>query len=224
MFTGIVQATAKVKSLRYSGRLLKLEIDSREASRDLNIGDSIAVNGVCLTVTSKRRASFTADVSPETLTVSMLGVLKIGDVVNIEKALRLNDRLGGHLVTGHVDGIGTVKSIYKTGESTKITILLPSALRSSFVLKGSVCLDGVSLTVSEIGRDSVSVAVIPHTLKATSLGAKRAGDKLNIETDIIGKYIDKHFKSKHADNQYPDRLVRAASGIFGWSGGVSACN
>jgi riboflavin synthase len=155
----------------------------------MGLGASIAVNGACLTVVEKGKRDFTVDVSPETLIRTNLEQLGKGSLVNLERPMRLQDRLGGHLVTGHVDGVGTVAAIDKKGDFTFFNFRVPQQLGSLVVSKGSVAVDGISLTVNERRRQGFSVAIIPFTLQHTNLRALRVGDKVNIETDLIGKYV-----------------------------------
>jgi riboflavin synthase len=157
--------------------------------RSLPSGASIAVNGACLTVVKKSKRTFTVDVSPETLQRTSLETLAVGDIVNLERPMRLADRLGGHLVTGHVDGLAKIAGISKEGDFTVVTFDLPAALGSVLVPKGSVAVDGISLTVNACWRKRFSVTIIPFTLQHTNLRARRVGDKVNIETDLIGKYV-----------------------------------
>ncbi len=162
----------------------------------LNLGDSLAVNGACLTVTRKTPPeSLTFDVSGETLARTQLGALKPGDPVNLEPALTLNKALGGHLVSGHVDGPAVLSAVKPSGEMVEMTFQVPESLADLMVEKGSVALDGISLTIASLGKTTFTVAVIPFTLEHTTLGHKRVGDTLNLETDMIGKYV-KRFLSK----------------------------
>ncbi|MBI1996957.1 MAG: riboflavin synthase, partial [Deltaproteobacteria bacterium] len=166
-----------------------LTVETRLAVRAMELGASIAVNGACLTVVKKGRGEFTVDMSPETLKRTSLKELRAGSLVNLERPMRLSDRLGGHLVTGHVDGVATVAAIEKKGEFTFFKFLLPRRLGAFLVSKGSVAVDGISLTVNECGSRQFSVAIIPFTLQHTNLRGRRVGDKVNIETDLIGKYV-----------------------------------
>jgi riboflavin synthase len=162
-------------------------------ARDCEIGESVSVNGVCLTVTDVREGSLSMDVSGETLSRSTLTFLKVGDSVNLERALRLTDRLGGHLVSGHVDGIGTIIKKEPTGQSWGIRIRIEEALSRYLIEKGSIAVDGVSLTINACGNDFFEVNIIPQTGVATTLLTKKTGDRVNIETDLIGKYVEKLF-------------------------------
>ena len=201
MFTGIVEEVGRVRSVG-NGRI---EIAAEKVTEGTVVGDSIAVNGVCLTVTSFTRGGFTADVMPVTLAHSSLGSLRAGDGVNLERALTLSSRLGGHIVSGHIDGVGRVKSV-ETKENARILRIeaAPPLLRY-IVPRGSVALDGVSLTVAEVDDRGFSVSLIPHTRQATALDGKTAGAPVNIENDVIGKYVDKLL---HA----PERAEETTSG------------
>jgi riboflavin synthase len=189
MFTGIVETTGIVTALKKAGRGIDLCV-SPESGFDVRIGDSVSVNGVCLTVVSKV-PEMLFNVSPETLRSTNLGELKVRDRVNLERALRLGDRLGGHLVTGHVDGIGRIIERRREGEYTLYRFEAPMDILRYVVVKGSVAVDGISLTVTALDNRTFSVAIIPHTMKVTNIGQKGAGDKVNIEVDIIGKYIER---------------------------------
>jgi len=189
MFTGLVEDVGTIGALRLSKGSAVLSVKTKLPARDLPLGASIAVNGACLTVVKKTKGTFTVDVSPETLTRTNLQSLGVGSLVNIEQPMRFQDRLGGHLVTGHVDGVGAVAAIKSQGEFTVFTFRVPAKLGSLLVSKGSVAVDGISLTVNDFRRDSFSVAIIPFTLQHTNLRARRVGDKVNIETDLIGKYV-----------------------------------
>jgi len=192
MFTGIVQAVGRIASREARGGDARLVIDAGAlALDDVALGDSIAVAGVCLTVIAIDGACWSADVSAETLARTTLGALRIGDGVNLEKALRLADRLGGHLVSGHVDGVGAVERVVDDGASQRWTFTLPRALARYVAVKGSVCVDGTSLTVNEVGEAGFGVTLIPHTLAHTTFGQRRAGDAVNIEVDLIARYAER---------------------------------
>jgi len=189
MFTGLIEDVGKVGALRLRKGSAVLTVNTRLPVANMPLGASIAVNGACLTVVKKRKGAFTVDVSPETLARTSLGALTVGSLVNLEQPMRLQERLGGHLVTGHVDGVGMVASIRKQGEFTIFSFRVPSRLGSFLVAKGSVAVDGISLTVNDCRRDGFSVAIIPFTSRHTNLQGRRVGDKVNIETDLIGKYV-----------------------------------
>lgn len=190
MFSGIVAAVGSVAAAVPGGGGLRLRLESGALDlADIAVGDSIAVNGVCLTVVSLDAAGFEADVSGETLACT--AGFKVGDGVNLEKALRLADRLGGHLVTGHVDGVGRISRIESAGENRLLAVVAPPELAKYFARKGSVAVNGVSLTINEVNGSEFVVNLIPHTLAATNLGGKRKGDEVNLEVDVLARYIER---------------------------------
>ena len=191
MFTGIVAELGSVKGAQRDSQSGTLTIAAAEVLSDGAIGDSIAIDGVCLTITDLTHDSFTADVSAETLRRTTLGFLKPGDVVNLESALRLADRLGGHLVLGHVDEVGTITGWQDEGTSSLMRVSISEEAMRYVVHKGSVCVDGVSLTISNLLDNGFEVALIPHTKQVTTLGAKRLGARVNIEVDLLGRYIER---------------------------------
>ncbi len=191
MFTGLIEATGKVVNLERSGSLCRLRINSPLAQSDLKLGESIAVNGVCLTLTSWDRNSFAADVSSETLEVSTLGKLRSGSLVNLERALRLCDRLGGHIVSGHVDAIGKLQSRISEGEAQRLEFSLPAEISRYVTPKGSITIDGISLTVNQVTEGSFFVMIIPHTLEMTTLKNMQAGGSVNLESDILARYVER---------------------------------
>ena len=191
MFTGIIQALGTMSRLVRQGDEGLLSITTDLPLEDVLIGDSIAVNGVCLTVTAKGSQTFTADVSAETLARTNLGNLHPGVSVNLEKSLRLQDFLGGHLVLGHVDGLGRISEKTVRTKSLLFVFEVPDRLSKYIVEKGSVAVDGISLTVNRCVRNQFHVNMIPHTAHKTTLGSKRVSDLVNIETDIIGKYVER---------------------------------
>lgn len=196
MFTGLIEDVGTTISLRFKKRAAVLAVSTRVPLRPMDIGASIAVNGTCLTVVKKGRGEFTVDVSPETLKRTNLKYLREGTLVNIERPMRLQDRLGGHLVTGHVDAVGTIAVIGRDGAFTRITFRVPKDLSPLLVPKGSVAVDGISLTVNDSGARHFSVAIIPFTLQHTNLRAYRVGDKVNLETDLIGKYVQSFLRKR----------------------------
>jgi len=189
MFTGLIEDVGTIGGLRLQQKSAVLTVKTKLPVRSMARGASVAVNGACLTVVKKGLRSFTVDVSPETLQRTSLETLTVGSMVNLERPMRLADRLGGHLVTGHVDGVGAVAAIEKQGEFTIITFDVPAPLGALLVPKGSVAVDGISLTVNVCRKQRFSVAIIPFTMRHTNLRARRVGDKVNIETDLIGKYV-----------------------------------
>jgi riboflavin synthase len=196
MFTGLIEDVGKIVSLRLIDGAAMLTVKTGLSLRAMELGASIAVNGTCLTVVNKGKGKFTVDMSPETLKRTSLKDLRPGSFVNLERPMRLNDRLGGHLVTGHVDGVATLASIEKKGEFSFFRFRLPRRLGVFLVSKGSVAVDGISLTVNECGAGQFSVAIIPFTLQHTNLRARRVGDKVNIETDLIGKFVHNLMKRR----------------------------
>jgi riboflavin synthase len=191
MFTGIIESTGKVVSVRSFQGGSHLEIDSGLDLKQDHIGDSIAVDGVCLTATHINGSVFTVFASKETITRSTIGSAKKGAEVNIERALTLSSRLGGHMVLGHVDSVSQILQKDKDGESIRIRISLEKAYSKYVIEKGSICVDGISLTINHVGENYFEVNIIPHTAVSTSLTRKNPGDRVNVEFDVIGKYVEK---------------------------------
>jgi riboflavin synthase len=191
MFTGIIEGVGKIVGRRNSGGGIVLDLEAGFALIDPKEGESIAVSGVCLTAYGIHGNRFNADVSPETLSRTKLGMLNPGDLVNLERALRVSDRLGGHIVSGHVDCLATVAGWNELGLYTIFSFSLAKEQDRYIIEKGSIAIDGVSLTVNSCKAGSFSVSIIPHTLKETTLGALKVGNKVNIEVDVIGKYVAK---------------------------------
>jgi riboflavin synthase len=196
MFTGLIEDIGTIGDLRLQQKSAVLTVKTKLPVRSMARGASVAVNGACLTVVKKGPKSFTVDVSPETLQRTSLETLTIGSMVNLERPMRLADRLGGHLVTGHVDGVGAVAAIERQGEFTIVTFDVPAPLGALLVPKGSVAVDGISLTVNVCRKQRFSVAIIPFTLRHTNLRARKVGDKVNIETDLIGKYVQSFMRQR----------------------------
>ena len=191
MFTGMVEDKGKVQKIDYRGIEKRLAIGIPPHLTEVQLGDSISVNGVCLTVSEKQGKAIVVDLSSETLQKTTLGDVREGDQVNLERALRLSDRLGGHIVTGHIDGIGVVTEAIKQRDFLRFRIELPKAVSRYVVEKGSIAIDGVSLTVNECKDDEIELTLIPYTLEKTTLTAKKTGDRVNVEADILGKYVEK---------------------------------
>ncbi len=191
MFTGIVEELGSIRSVRRGQHSSVLSIAAKDILSDLKIGDSVAVNGVCLTATTVDGSGFTADVMHETLNRSSLGSLTVGSHVNLERAMAANGRFGGHIVSGHIDGTGTITALRKDDNAVWYTISASQELLRYIVEKGSIAIDGISLTVAAVDDASFSVSIIPHTAASTILGSKRPGDTVNLETDLIGKYVEK---------------------------------
>src|SRR6187399_2534273 len=188
MFTGLVEAVGRVAGVEpmAGGRRLRIQTSLTPA---LTPGDSISVNGVCLTVTAIDADAMSADVGPETLRVTTLGRVQVGETVNLERSMRADGRFGGHFVQGHVDGVGVVDAIRQDGESYWIAVRIPADLEPYVILKGSIALEGVSLTVARLDRSVVHVMIIPFTWAQTTLSSLRAGDRVNVECDMVGKYV-----------------------------------
>ncbi|WP_065219576.1 MULTISPECIES: riboflavin synthase [Butyricimonas] len=191
MFTGIIEEIGTIKGIKRGNRSVVLEVKAKKVLEDLKVGDSIATNGVCLTVTSFSGGSFCADVMPETMQRSNLGGLHAGDPVNLERALSLNGRLGGHIVSGHVDGMGKIVGREKDENAIWVTIATSADLLRYIVEKGSITIDGISLTVVAVTDSGFTVSIIPHTQDETTLVKKQVGDDVNLENDVIAKYVEK---------------------------------
>jgi riboflavin synthase len=191
VFTGIVRERGRVASVEGDSEGVRLVVDAPATAADARVGDSVSVSGVCLTVTSARAGTLSFDAVPETLRRSSLGTLAAGDAVNLELALRAGDPLGGHYVQGHVDGVGVVRSIDREGEGRRVWIDTPTETRRYLVEKGSIAVDGVSLTIAELEEKGFSVALVPHTLAETTLGALAPGHQVNLEVDLLAKYVER---------------------------------
>lgn len=194
MFTGIIEEIGTIKGIRRGNRSVVVEIGAAKVLEDTKVGDSIATNGVCLTVTAMGNGGFTADVMPETMERSNLGGLKPGERVNLERALCLNSRLGGHMVAGHIDGTGRITDRMKDENAVWLTVRTTPEILRYVVEKGSVAIDGVSLTVAYVDEAVFKVSVIPHTQEETTLTGKRVGDVVNLENDMIVKYVERLMK------------------------------
>lgn len=191
MFTGIIEEIGEVTAIKRGAKSCEVSIRGNVVFSDLKIGDSVAVNGVCLTVTSIDKNVFTADVMPETMYRSGLGTLAKNSSVNLERAMPANGRFGGHIVAGHVDGVGFIRSMKNEDNAVWITITADENVMKYVVEKGSIAIDGISLTVAKVFKDAFSVSIIPHTASETTLLKRKPGDKVNLECDIIGKYVEK---------------------------------
>jgi riboflavin synthase len=203
MFTGIIEGFGTIRNIKASGKG-EGKIFSIESDFDLTetkLGDSIAVNGACLTAVAISHRKFDVDVAHETLSMSTHGKSVSGERVNLERAMRLSDRLDGHLVSGHIDGTGIIKEKKNLGNAVIVTISIPKDLSSQMIKKGSVAIDGISLTINKLEPESFEISIIPHTAKITTVGIKNAGDRVNIETDMIGKYVEKFVLGKKDDKK-----------------------
>lgn len=199
VFTGIIEEVGVINRLSLSGNSGRIDVKASKVLEGTKIGDSIAVNGVCLTVTNLKPSGFIADVMPETITRSSLNILTTGSLVNLERAMPVDGRFGGHIVSGHIDGTGIIEEIYRDENAVRISIRAANDIMQLIVEKGSITIDGISLTVASADEDSFSVSVIPHTLAETSLIKKEIGNPVNLETDIIGKYVRKLLKSSSSE-------------------------
>ncbi len=198
MFTGIVEEIGTIRSIRRGAHSSALTIGADVVLGDLKVGDSVAVNGVCLTATALLDGAFTADVMHETLDRSSLGALSPGSHVNLERAMAADGRFGGHIVSGHIDGTGTILSLRRDDNAVWYTVSASPALLRYIVEKGSITIDGISLTVARVETDRFSISAIPHTVAVTILSEKHPGDTVNLETDIIGKYVEKLLRPQEA--------------------------
>lgn len=194
MFTGIIEDKGKVVRIQKDIDSSQLTIVTPKIVSDAKLGDSIAVNGVCLTITNLTSEEMTVDVMPETVKATTIHTLKLGDIVNLERAMSANGRFGGHIVSGHVDGVGTIKSKRPVSNAVYIDIEVPKELIENCIPKGSITIDGTSLTLFQVTSNSVTISLIPHTYSETILGMKSVGDKVNIETDMLGKYVLHHLR------------------------------
>lgn len=194
MFTGIIEEIGEIISITKTSKSAKITIKASRVLKDVNLGDSIATNGVCLTVTEFSKDKFTVDVMAETMRRSNLGSLSKGSLVNLERALKLSDRLGGHIVSGHIDGTGVIESYEKEDNAIWISIKTSTSILRYIIEKGSIAIDGVSLTVAYVDNERFKVSIIPHTKDATTLIKKNLNDIVNLECDMIGKYIEKLLK------------------------------
>lgn len=201
MFTGLVAELGTVVALKPLNQSYNITVKANKVLNNLKIGDSVAVNGACLTVVKISGSDFTADVMPETVKLTNLRHLKSGDKVNLERTLRLCDGLDGHIVSGHVEGVGIIASKKAEGIAEVVTIKTPPELLKYIIKKGSIAIDGISLTVTEVTATGFSVSLIPHTAAETTLGFKKPGDEVNLETDIIGKYVEHLLNFKAPDHK-----------------------
>jgi riboflavin synthase len=191
MFTGIIEDKGKVLKIESRGQEKRLTIGFPPHLTELQLGDSININGVCLTIAQKQEQKIEVDLSQETLQKTVLGELKEGDLVNLERALRLNDRLGGHIVTGHIDGTGIIVGKNRERDFLQVRIKIPESILKYVVQKGSIAIDGISLTVNQCQEEEIQLTLIPYTLQKTTLMDKKIGDRVNVEADILGKYVER---------------------------------
>jgi riboflavin synthase len=208
MFTGIIEELGKVKSVPAGTSTKRIEIQAKKVLEDLKVGDSININGACQTVLNVKPASFSVETVEETLRRTNLGELKPDQKVNLERSLRFSDRLSGHILTGHVDCNGRIESITQTGGSWIFEFSLPQTYLTYIVEKGSVGVEGISLTVMDLSKDSFRVSVIPHTFTQTNLSKKKKGDKVNIEVDLIGKFVKRFLEIKSSDEKITQEFLK----------------
>lgn len=214
MFTGIIEEVGRLKRVRQEREGLTLVIAASQVVSELKVGDSVAINGVCLTVTEYDRTSFTVEVSPETLRRTNLGTLKEGAGVNLERSLRVGDRLGGHYVSGHIDGTGTILHKKPEGNALNYTIQTGPEILRYVVPKGSIAVDGISLTVVQVDRTTFSVAIIPFTARMTTLGEKGPGATVNLECDLLGKYVEKFLAARREGGKGINQVFLAEHGYL----------
>ncbi|MBN1298539.1 MAG: riboflavin synthase [Actinobacteria bacterium] len=207
MFTGIVKEVGKIKNIIEGNKSKILEIKCREIMPGLNIGDSVAVNGCCLTARDIRPDSFIADLSEVTVSTTTFKFAKSGDAVNLEEALKASDRFGGHFVSGHIDGITEITGILRSGDDYMLKFRAPEELQIYIAAKGSVCIDGISLTIAQTKKNDFTVSIIPHTYEFTTLKFKKAGDSVNIEVDLLARYIFNILKLKDIGNIKKDQSL-----------------
>ncbi len=191
MFTGVIETLGQVRAIDVCDDVARLRIEAVPFAAELGIGDSVALNGVCLTVTEIEGVAVCFDAVRETLDRSALGALEVGSRVHLERAMRADGRFDGHIVQGHVDGVGSITDLRRLGDTAELSVALPPELDRYIVFKGSVCVDGISLTVSGLSRDSFTVALIPHALEVTNLRDAGVGDPVNLEADVIAKYVER---------------------------------
>ena len=205
MFTGIVEELGTIKNTQHKSQDVTLEIQASEVLTDAKVGDSIAVDGACLTIRSLTPEAFAADISAETLRRTTLGERKVGEQVNLERSLRLSNRLGGHLVLGHVDEVATICAWKDEGDASLMRVTMSGDTRRYITYKGSVTVDGISLTVSGVHEDSFEVALIPHTKEETTLGTKRKGARVNLEVDLIARYLETLLRNSDEDRDWTEQ-------------------
>lgn len=200
MFTGIIEETGVVTDIKKGAKSCVLSVSTNVVLSDVKLGDSIAINGVCTTVTTVKGNIFTVDIMAETMRKTSFSNLKKGDRVNLERAMSANGRFGGHIVSGHIDGVGTIRSFVKEDNAVWVTIGASDDIMRYIVKKGSITIDGISLTVALVYKDAFAVSVIPHTAEETTLLSKHSGDAVNLECDIVGKYVEKFVAPKSNSN------------------------
>jgi len=210
MFTGLIEEVGHVVAIERADRSARLTIGCREVVTELPLGASVAVDGCCVTATTVSEDTFTVDLMLETMRVTALGELEVGDAVNLERALRVGDRLGGHMVQGHVDGVGEVVAVEDVPGTRLVSVRIPADLARYLVVKGSLCVAGVSLTVARLEGDVATIGLIPHTLGMTNLAALEVGDRVNLEVDVVAKYVERMLHAPPAGVEVEQPTVRSA--------------
>ncbi|MFH1541708.1 MAG: riboflavin synthase [bacterium] len=216
MFTGIIEEIGTIASLQRANQSGKLVVAAVNIHKDTKIGDSIAVNGICLTVVNIRKNQLEFDLSTETLRKSTFNDLKVGDKVNLERALLATARIGGHMVSGHVDEVGEIRRKIPRDKGFEFFISVPSRLLPYLAPKGSITIDGISLTIADFRQSMLVISVIPHTAKITTLGQRKIGDRVNIEVDLLSKYIERHLKTEASHDITEDLIPRVGYLPMGW--------
>lgn len=214
MFTGIIENRGKVLRVEYRGEEKRLSIELPPDLTEVQVSDSINVNGACLTIVGNKEKAIEVDLSRETLHRTVLGDLKEGDEVNLERALKLTDRLGGHIVTGHIDGIGVISGRTEERDFLQLRVRIPDSVLRYVVEKGSIAIDGISLTVNEYQEGEIRMTLIPYTIEKTTLKNKRVGDRVNLEADILGKYVEKFVGERNKSSGKLDRLFLKEHGFM----------
>jgi riboflavin synthase len=196
MFTGMIEEIGRIRSIKQADKSAQMTIEAHTILNGMQLGDSIAVSGPCLTVVAFDASSFTVDISPETLRATLLGEMRSGDPVNLERAMQAGGRFGGHMVSGHIDGIGALTKKREEGNALVLTFSATREILDISIPKGSIAVDGISLTINDVSKDSFSVSIIPHTARMTTLGKKGIGGRVNLESDLIGKYVERILSRK----------------------------
>ncbi len=216
MFTGIIEQTGKIKNISKKGNQATITVRFQNEINDLTTGESIAVNGVCLTVVNPSKDSFSADVSEETLNRTNLGEVKVSGPVNLERALKVGERMGGHFVSGHIDGKGNILNKITQGKHVLLTIEAPDKIMKYVIEKGSIAVDGISLTIASCNENSFTISIIPHTEACTNLKSKKKGDTVNLENDLIGKYIEQFVNNKNQKKERKNSLSKNFLQVHGF--------
>lgn len=218
MFTGLIEEIGKISTITKGNNSYQFSIQAKKILNDLKLGDSVATNGACLTVVDRTSKSFTVDIMAETVKRTTFSLMKTGDIVNLERAMHLSDRLGGHIVSGHIDGIGKISNIKKEDIAVIISIEANKNMLQQMINKGSVAIDGISLTIIDVSDKEFKVSIIPHTAHETTLLQKKIGDFVNLETDLIGKYVMQFLKPQNKENLITAKTSRINLGFLAENG------